>query len=264
VDNGANLLVPVPGGADGPGGLLVCAENFVIYRNQARPPPPVRQGGAQGRGAARPASGEAAPQSIRRSTGPRGPADVCRERALFSAGLPARAGTCTTRRSRAWVQRRGARRVRASVSYAHRQIQPHLQQRVLRPCGSTPTFGGLEPRGARAQDHPDVRAVIPRRSALPVDRGVLIVAHVTHKQKALFFFLVQARPRARVPRPLRGSRRRAPAWRSSSGRVGARPPSATAPPPVRACRAAAARGVRRAALARSARRWGAVTARGVG
>jgi len=36
VDNGANLLVPVPGGADGPGGLLVCAENFVIYRNQAR------------------------------------------------------------------------------------------------------------------------------------------------------------------------------------------------------------------------------------
>lgn len=43
------------------------------------------------------------------------------------------------------------------------------------------------------QDHPDVRAVIPRRSALPVDRGVLIVAHATHKQKALFFFLVQAR-----------------------------------------------------------------------
>lgn len=45
----------------------------------------------------------------------------------------------------------------------------------------------------RGQDHPDVRAVIPRRSALPVDRGVLIVAHATHKQKALFFFLVQAR-----------------------------------------------------------------------
>ena len=39
-----------------------------------------------------------------------------------------------------------------------------------------------------------MRAVIPRRTALPVDRGVLIVAHATHKQKALFFFLVQARP----------------------------------------------------------------------
>ena len=36
VDNGANLLVPVPGGADGPGGLLVCAENFIIYKNQVR------------------------------------------------------------------------------------------------------------------------------------------------------------------------------------------------------------------------------------
>jgi hypothetical protein len=34
VDNGANLLIPVPGGADGPGGCLVCAENFIIYKNQ--------------------------------------------------------------------------------------------------------------------------------------------------------------------------------------------------------------------------------------
>lgn len=31
IDNGANLLIPVPGGADGPGGLLVCAENFLYY-----------------------------------------------------------------------------------------------------------------------------------------------------------------------------------------------------------------------------------------
>ena len=38
MDNGANMLVPVPGGADGPGGLLVCAENFIIYKNQVRPP----------------------------------------------------------------------------------------------------------------------------------------------------------------------------------------------------------------------------------
>lgn len=34
IDNGANLLIPVPGGADGPGGVLVCAENFIIYKNQ--------------------------------------------------------------------------------------------------------------------------------------------------------------------------------------------------------------------------------------
>ena len=31
VDNGANLLIPVPGGEDGPGGALVCAENYLIY-----------------------------------------------------------------------------------------------------------------------------------------------------------------------------------------------------------------------------------------
>ncbi|KEH44503.1 splicing factor 3B subunit-like protein [Medicago truncatula] len=37
VDNGANLLVTVPGGADGPSGVLVCAENFVIYKNQGHP-----------------------------------------------------------------------------------------------------------------------------------------------------------------------------------------------------------------------------------
>lgn len=34
IDNGANLLIAVPGGADGPGGCLVCAENFIIYKNQ--------------------------------------------------------------------------------------------------------------------------------------------------------------------------------------------------------------------------------------
>jgi hypothetical protein len=37
IDNGANLLVAVPGGADGPGGVLVCAENFIIYKNQVWP-----------------------------------------------------------------------------------------------------------------------------------------------------------------------------------------------------------------------------------
>ena len=41
------------------------------------------------------------------------------------------------------------------------------------------------------QDHADVRTVIPRRTALLPERGVLIVAHATHRQKALFFVLVQ-------------------------------------------------------------------------
>ena len=75
VDNGANHLIPVPGGGDGPGGLLVCAENFVIYKNQG---------------------------------------------------------------------------------------------------------------------HPDVRAVIPRRSSLSGDRGVLIVSSASHRTKQQFFFLAQS------------------------------------------------------------------------
>ncbi|KAK3409052.1 spliceosome-associated protein 130 A [Eucalyptus grandis] len=74
VDNGANMLVTVPGGGDGPSGVLVCAENFVIYKNQG---------------------------------------------------------------------------------------------------------------------HPDVRAVIPRRADLPAERGVLIISAATHKQKSMFFFLLQ-------------------------------------------------------------------------
>ncbi|ERN13109.1 hypothetical protein AMTRI_Chr11g93760 [Amborella trichopoda] len=37
IDNGANMLVTVPGGGDGPSGVLVCAENFVIYKNQGHP-----------------------------------------------------------------------------------------------------------------------------------------------------------------------------------------------------------------------------------
>lgn len=74
VDNGANMLVTVPGGGDGPSGVLVCAENFVIYKNQG---------------------------------------------------------------------------------------------------------------------HPDVRAVIPRREDLPAERGVLIVSASMHKQKSMFFFLLQ-------------------------------------------------------------------------
>ena len=41
-------------------------------------------------------------------------------------------------------------------------------------------------------DHPDVRTVIPRRSDLPPERGVLIINHSMHKQKNMFFFLVQS------------------------------------------------------------------------
>ncbi|PKA61181.1 DNA damage-binding protein 1b [Apostasia shenzhenica] len=74
IDNGANLLVTVPGGDDGPSGVLVCAENFVIYKNQG---------------------------------------------------------------------------------------------------------------------HADIRSVIPRRADLPAERGVLIVSAATHRQKSMFFFLLQ-------------------------------------------------------------------------
>ena len=40
VDNGANMLIAVPGGGDGPGGVLVCSDNFIIYKNQVRGLPP--------------------------------------------------------------------------------------------------------------------------------------------------------------------------------------------------------------------------------
>jgi hypothetical protein len=41
------------------------------------------------------------------------------------------------------------------------------------------------------QDHAEVRAVIPRRTSLLGDRGVLIVSYGMHKQKTMFFFIVQ-------------------------------------------------------------------------
>lgn len=47
-DPNANLLITVPGGADGPGGVLVCTENWIIYKNQGVPerraPIPRREG----------------------------------------------------------------------------------------------------------------------------------------------------------------------------------------------------------------------------
>ena len=74
-DAGANLLIAVPGGGDGPGGVLVCCENFILYRHEG---------------------------------------------------------------------------------------------------------------------HAEVRAALPRRPDLPAERGVLLVASATHRQKNMFFFLVQS------------------------------------------------------------------------
>jgi splicing factor 3B subunit 3 len=33
VDNGSNVVIAVPGGSDGPGGILICSENYVYYRS---------------------------------------------------------------------------------------------------------------------------------------------------------------------------------------------------------------------------------------
>jgi len=48
VEPGANMLIGVPGGADGPGGVLVCAENWIIWQNidqdEVRAPIPRRAG----------------------------------------------------------------------------------------------------------------------------------------------------------------------------------------------------------------------------
>lgn len=55
-DRGANMVLAVPGGADGPGGVLVCAENWVLYRNmdeaqdEVRTPIPRRVDTADERG----------------------------------------------------------------------------------------------------------------------------------------------------------------------------------------------------------------------
>ncbi|KAJ1565911.1 Splicing factor 3B subunit 3, partial [Nowakowskiella sp. JEL0078] len=38
VDNRSNMLISVPGGLDGPSGVLVCAENYITWRHQNHPP----------------------------------------------------------------------------------------------------------------------------------------------------------------------------------------------------------------------------------
>ena len=34
----ANFLIAVPGGADGPSGILICAENYITYKNLGEQP----------------------------------------------------------------------------------------------------------------------------------------------------------------------------------------------------------------------------------
>ena len=42
------------------------------------------------------------------------------------------------------------------------------------------------------EGHPEVRAPLPRRLDYPAERGLLVVATAIHKQKDLFFFLLQS------------------------------------------------------------------------
>ena len=41
VDLTANYVVAVPGGAEGPGGVLVCSENWIVYKNVRTPALPL-------------------------------------------------------------------------------------------------------------------------------------------------------------------------------------------------------------------------------
>lgn len=42
------------------------------------------------------------------------------------------------------------------------------------------------------EGHAPVRTPIPRRIDMPDERGLLITSHATHKQKGLFFFMLQS------------------------------------------------------------------------
>eukprot|EP00971_Amphidinium_carterae_P310188 6163780-Amphidinium_carterae.1 len=44
----------------------------------------------------------------------------------------------------------------------------------------------------KKQGHPDVLCAIPRRLEMAQEKGLLIVAHATHKLKDFFFFLIQS------------------------------------------------------------------------
>ena len=105
------------------------------------------------------------------------------------------------------------------------QERAHLKGRLLKPTSFMATIalfpqvialkkavslaGGDGPGGVlvcaenfvifKNENHGDIRAVIPRRSSLSEERGVLIVSYATHKQKSLIFFFVQVRPAHLVP-----------------------------------------------------------------
>ena len=87
VDNTAHLLIPVPGGTDGPSGVLVCSENYITFKHNSA---------------------------------------------------------------------------------------PHINEDGL------------------GTDDKDLKAVIPRRQDMAPDHGLLIVSYAAHKQKDMFFFLVQS------------------------------------------------------------------------
>lgn len=92
LDNGANLLLAVPGGGDGPGGVLVCCENFLIYRS----------------------------------------------------------------------------------------------------CAAAIEGGSSDAAAAASASAEELRVPLPRRKGLPPHRGTLVVAAASHKQKSMFFFLLQS------------------------------------------------------------------------
>lgn len=92
VDNGASSLLAVPGGGDGPGGVLVCCENFLVYRS----------------------------------------------------------------------------------------------------CAAALEAGSTDAAVSAASAAEELRVPLPRRSGLPSHRGTLVVAAAAHKQKSMFFFLLQS------------------------------------------------------------------------
>lgn len=42
------------------------------------------------------------------------------------------------------------------------------------------------------QDHPEVRAPLPRRETMPPSRGLLVTSGTLHQQPGLFFHLIQS------------------------------------------------------------------------
>lgn len=161
IDNGANMLVPVPGGGDGPGGVLVCCENFVLYRHQVGTPDARRAGQR--------AAQLAAAQLAR----------ALQQRAAF------------VRLRRQLPQRDACVVPDGSNACAHTTRVPLALSHGF-PLTHAWWLRALCPRAA-PQGVEEVRAVLPRREDLSGERGVLIVAAASHKKKGYSFFLLQVR-----------------------------------------------------------------------